>query len=40
MKLLDTLNRILFYFNIFITKSRVTELEHSTEYMFIITKYK
>ena len=40
MRLLDILNRVLFYFNIYIKKSRVTKLKDSTEYTFIIIKYK
>ena len=39
MRLLDTLNRILFYFSLYIKRSRVTEQEFSVEYTFIIIKY-
>lgn len=40
MKLLDTLNRILKPHKIHIQKSRVNTLENSTEYTYILIKYK
>ena len=40
MRLLGCLNRMLKFWNVYIKKCRITSTAHSTEYTFIIYKYK